>query len=157
MIWVIKDFEAKTPTYEIIRGNIHDYYKRLGWRYVVYAVEDTDIYIPSPNTESKLFYFKGKRCNLIDADNFTQTFVDWCQNISIPETYFNKNEKLKRNLELIQNYPYKDEVVSIEKHTKTRWFRKPETWYDFKFKGFVVEKTNETIEETVSSFVITEK
>ena len=40
MAWIIKDCEAKTPSYEVIWGdNIHNFYSKIGWRYEVYKAD----------------------------------------------------------------------------------------------------------------------
>ena len=61
-------------------------------------------------------------------------------------------------LDLIENYKYKDEVVSITKtFKKNSIFKKGRTKYNIKFNGFVVEETDKIISETATSFVVTEK
>ena len=61
-------------------------------------------------------------------------------------------------LDIIENYKYKDEVVSIVKETK-KWklFKKNETIYNIKFKGYIVQETDDVITETATSFVVTER
>ncbi len=156
MAWIIKDCEAKTPSYEVIWDeNIHKFYSKIGWRYEVYKANI--VRIPTDN-ESPIFYFKGKKCELINGYYFARSILENVVEIKIDETELNSNPKLKKMLDIIENYKYKDEVVSIVKETKKgKLFKKNETIYNIKFKGFIVQETDEVITETATSFVVTEK
>lgn len=116
MAWIIKDCEAKTPSYEVIWDeNIHKFYSKIGWRYEVYKADI--VHIPTDN-ESPIFYFKGKKCELINGYYFARSILENVVEIKIDETELNSNPKLKKMLDIIENYKYKDEVVSIVKETK---------------------------------------
>lgn len=156
MAWIIKDYEAKTPSYEVIWDeNIHKFYSKIGWSYEVYKADI--VHIPTDN-ESPIFYFKGKKCELINGYYFVRSIFENVVEIKIDETELNSNPKLKKMLDIIENYKYKDEVVSIVKETKKgKLFKKNETIYNIKFKGFIVQETDEVITETATSFVVTEK
>lgn len=156
MVWIIKDREAKTPSYEVIWDeNIHKFYSKIGRRYEVYKADI--VHIPTDN-ESPIFHFKGKKCKIIDGNYFARSILENVSEIEIDETKVNSNPKLKKILDIIENYKYKDEVVSIVKETKKRkLFKKNETIYNIKFKGYIVQETDDAITETATSFVVTER
>lgn len=156
MAWIIKDCEAKTPSYEVIwSDNIHNFYSKIGWRYEVYKTDT--VHIPT-DKESPVFYFKGNKCNIITGYDFAYSILENITEIKFSEDELNSNPKFKKLLDLIENYKYKNEVVSITKtFKKNSIFKKGRTKYNIKFNGFVVEETDKIISETATSFVVTEK
>lgn len=139
MVWIIKDREAKTPSYEVIWDeNIHKFYSKIGRRYEVYKADI--VHIPTDN-ESPIFHFKGKKCKIIDGNYFARSILENVSEIEIDETKVNSNPKLKKILDIIENYKYKDEVVSIVKETKKRkLFKKMKPFIILNLKDILFRK-----------------
>lgn len=84
---------------------------------------------------------KEKKCELINGYYFARSILENVVEIKIDETELNSNPKLKKMLDIIENYKYKDEVVSIVKETKKgKLFKKMKPFIILNLKDLLFKK-----------------